>query len=245
MAIFLDNNASIAATSSTSPVTWSHRVNAGPKRMLVVLLAIQGGTQPTVTAVTFNSIALTKQRADQASTGSLGFNETSIWTLANPPIGNFTVSATATLGTLPDFAGASVSYFGVQGVDALNGATDSTVAGSHSVSVTTVADQCWVAAIGNYIDNGAGATTLTTGQTSRGTTSMSINLDGVYRAADTNAAVAAGTNQSMTFTAGGSSGGTLARFTATGISLAPVPDQLNYSRLNNMRPHVFSPGLAR
>lgn len=223
MAIALDATGT-AATSATSPITWSHTIGAGSNTFLVVGVTVNSSTQSTVTAVTFNSVSMTNMKSLQGTSGTLT-DEVSLWGLAAPASGAHTVSVTATLGTLPDLAGVSVSYSGVnQSVtpDATgSGQTTTTTPGAFTWNTTTVTDNDWVVAVGNYVSNGATQTTLTATQTSRGTQNMSINLTGVMRMEDTNAAVTPPAVQSMGFTSGGGTGRTIALLSTVSVALAP------------------------
>lgn len=225
MAIAFDTTGT-AGTSSTSPITWTHIMGTVSNGFLVVGVAVNSATQSTVTAVTFNGVSMTNMKALQGTDGALGTDEVSLWGLINPAAGSHTVSATATLGTLPDFAGVSVSYSGVNQSttpDATgSGQTTTTTPGAFTWNTTTVTDQDWVVAVGNYLNNGSTQTTLTATQTSRGTQPMSINLDGVMRMEDTNAVVTPAGVKSMGFTSGGGTGLTLALLSAVSVALAPA-----------------------
>lgn len=190
--------------------------------MLVVLLAIQGSTQGTVTAVTYNGVSMTKAISKQNAL-ALGDSETSIWLLPNPPAGAHTISVTATMPTSPDFNGAAVSYFGVNQSTTpdATGVTSGSAAGAVSDAVTTVAANAWIVGLMHFMNNGSTSGSITSSQTIRQAASMAANLTGRFAAVDTNAGVAAGAN-SLGFTPAYGTGGTTANYTVSAVSLAPA-----------------------
>lgn len=164
--------------------------------MLIVAPVLQGNSQPTATAVTFNGVPLTKIRADQGNNVGAGwFDETSIWALANPPVGTFSVSVTATVPTNPDLSGASMSYFNCEQVstaDSSNG-TSQSVAGLISTSLNIVEQSSIVVSVLNYLNDEAANGKSTTTDITRQTQSMSIGLNGTLTTADTGTSVPSGT----------------------------------------------------
>lgn len=196
--------------------------------MLAVALALQGGTQPNVTGVTFNGVALTKARGDQGTNGGAAwFNETSIWLLNNPPVGTYTVTVTATVPTNPDMSGASMSYFNCEQTsvaDAVNGTTGTT-SGVKSTTVTTVENQSMVISVLSYLDDEATNGKVTPFQTKRQAQSMSIGLNGTMLAVDTNTSVPTGANIiSYSLNPGA---GTTFLYTLTAVSISPNPSNGN------------------
>lgn len=197
-----DSVASVA-TKTTSPYTWQHSIGNGSNRLLIVLVAVQGATQPTATAVTFNGVAMTKVRSDQGSNGgATHLNETSIWFLHNPPIGTYTVSVTSTVPTSPDLSGVSLSYFGAKQVstaDAASGSAGAT-AGPRTATLTTATDKAFVVGVGHYMSDSAAQPNAFSTETFRKSQPMSINLGGMIVAFDGGQPVdKAGTARSMTF----------------------------------------------
>lgn len=201
-AIALDASATGSA-SVTSPITWSHTVTGSNP-----LIAIGGGaggvsTQANFTAASYNSVAATKADSQQLTTAG-NVDEVSLWFLGSPSTGANTVSMTATLGSSPGLGGNSTSYTGAQSGSTkdASGKTTATTSGDKTFTVTTVADNCWIHAVG--IARAASGPTLAADQTSRG--SLAITMSGtpaLLRAEDTNAAQTPPGAKTLGMTAGG------------------------------------------
>ena len=131
--------------TTTSPLTWSHTCT-GSNLILVTGVNIGNGSSPNCSGVTYNSVSLTLVGSERLYGSSLG--QISLWYLLNPATGANTVSVSFSGTTVTCDAGA-VSYSGVAQSgqpDAIAGTTDST-ASNPSVTVTTIADNCWVAGL--------------------------------------------------------------------------------------------------
>lgn len=216
MAIALDTSA-VSTDQTASPITWNHTCT-GSNLMLVVGVTLWDQTGPTATAVTYNGVSMVKARADTNNVSGAYFSESSIWLLAAPATGTHQVSVSATLGTTPHGVGASASYTGAQSsstADASGGAAG-TATGSQSFTVTTVANNAWIAAVG--IAQAAISPTLTANQTSRQTQSIASAVPSVMTFEDTNAAQTPAGAKTVGFTVGGTS---LNGFAMTGASFAP------------------------
>jgi hypothetical protein len=165
MSIAYDATAA-SALATSSPITWTHTC-AGANGMLVVAIHAYGYNKtPTCSAVTYNGASMNNVLTVAANTGNYKINLT-VWLLPAPATGSaYTVSAT--VSNISWAFGTSVSYSGCSQVttaDNTNYATFTTT-GSHSINVTTIADNCWVVcpvitADGSYAD------VLTALQTSR------------------------------------------------------------------------------
>jgi hypothetical protein len=194
MAIALDATAT-SAESATSTLAWNHVVGAaGANRLLSVGIVTIGTSQPTVTAVTFDGVAMTKARADQVDDGEGSYIESSVWILKNPNTGTKSISATITNNEYA--GGVSASYTGCSQTsvaDAVGGKIGTTSAGSQSFTVTTVADNCWIFAVGT------GWVSCAAKQTSRGTVAIFYG-ELVVRGEDTNAAQTPAGEKTMGFT---------------------------------------------
>lgn len=134
---------------TSSPFTWSHTVAVGDNRMLVVGVIVSNNefptVQPTVTAVTYNGVSMTRARCDQRVT-TFDKYESSVWLLHAPATGENTVSVTCS--NLSHGVGFAANYSGVNQsstADAVGG-TSGRGSGMKTASVTTVEDNCWVVA---------------------------------------------------------------------------------------------------
>ncbi|MDQ5969078.1 MAG: hypothetical protein QG579_235, partial [Patescibacteria group bacterium] len=213
--ITFDSSSASAHHTNGSPITWNHTVGSGTNTLLIVGCSIYSeSSQPTATVATFNNVGMTKIRADQTP-ASLGYIETSIWFLHAPASGTHEVSLTVTFSGINNGGGCvSASYAGAQQVDTADASSGltGTGTGSKSFTVTTVADNAWVFAVGG---NKAGpGIAITAEQTSRG------SITGTPRpnAEDTNAAVTPSGGVTMGFTISGLS----AYWSMTGASFAPA-----------------------
>lgn len=112
MAIVLD--ATSSADGTASPLTWSHTVNGGSQRILIVGVSIrkESDPRPTVTAVTFGGVSLT-QAVTQANDGK---TSSDLWYLINPAVSTDTISVTTDSAPTNIVGGAS-SWFGANTYD--------------------------------------------------------------------------------------------------------------------------------
>lgn len=208
------------ATSSTagtaSPKTWSHTVTGSSPLIAICVGAISGASPPASTAASYSAAAATKAQSNQ-KTGSSFNEESSIWFKGSAATGANTVSVSWTFTINQGIAGVSISYSGAQSgdaADAVNGLTG-TATGAQSFNVTTVADNCWVVAIGVMAANIS--STLTATQTTRGSVAPVANC--LMRAEDTNAAKTPAGVQAMGFTVGGTA---VDSWAMSGASFAPA-----------------------
>jgi hypothetical protein len=137
--IALDVASNSGAKNNISSYSWSHTCT-GTNLLLAVGDSHRTGTSDyAVTGITYNSVAMSYIRTDL-----INGRRSTIYYLIAPATGSNTVAVTyAYLNTTG--VGGAVSYTGAKQSgqpDANNGATAST--GDPSVSVTTVANNCWV-----------------------------------------------------------------------------------------------------
>jgi hypothetical protein len=168
--IAFDATSNSGQYSNVSSYSWSHTCT-GTNLLLAFGDSHYSSTDYTVTGVTYNSVALTYIRSDFA-----GSRRSTIYYLIAPATGAHTVAVTLS-GTVYTGCGGVVSYTGAKQSgqpDAHNGAGD--VSDNPYVSVTTVADNCWV-----FDVVGAGAQILWSYNTER----WKAYLTG-YGGADTN-----------------------------------------------------------
>lgn len=217
MAIALDTSA-VSTDQTTSPITWNHTCT-GSNLMLVVGIALIDTGTPSADAVTYNGVSMTKARSDIVTSGGTLHQETSVWLLHNPATGSNSISVTATLGASGHGAGASASYTGVNQSSTADasGGTSGTTSGVKSFTVTTVADNCWIFAVG--LSEAALSPTITATQTSRQSRTMASADASIMRIEDTNAAQTPAGAKNMGFTVGGTS---FFGYTMTGASFAPA-----------------------
>jgi hypothetical protein len=154
MAIAFDSSASGAGTS-TSPLVFSHTCTGSN---LILFVSIGWGAN-SVTAVTYNGVALTKI-AGQAQTGVSG---TDLYYLINPATGANNVSISFSSSGLQ---AVSASYTGAKQSgqpDSFN-VGNTTGATSLTVATTVVAANCWL--VGGFAAS-AGTIAAGTGTTQR------------------------------------------------------------------------------
>jgi hypothetical protein len=145
------------ATVGASPATWSHTCT-GSNLFLAELNGNMASSQPTTTAVSYNSVAMTNVKSLQNNASSL-YCESSIWFLGSPASGANTVSVTYTIGSSGVCVSGSVSYTGCQSAstaDATQGISGTAQGSGQSQTLTTVADNCWAIAVGANTGGGGG-----------------------------------------------------------------------------------------
>ncbi len=215
---------SVGTASAVSPLAWSHTVGAGSNTFLVVSVVTRALTSaPSVSAVSYNSVAMTKIRADNTSTTGAGgtiFYEMSLWVLKAPTTGANSISVTwSGGGASPQINGAATSYTGVSQVntaDASNSAAG-TAAADNTFNITTVADNTWIYAVA--VAKGTNfAPTVTPDQTARSSgTLFSVET---LKTEDTNAAQTPAGSHTVGFNISG--GAVLEGWLMSGMSFAPV-----------------------
>lgn len=161
----------IDATSGSNTQSWSHTCTGSN-----LLLWVTVRSDNSITGVTYNSVALTKVGETTVS------EHNSLWYLIAPATGAHTVAVT--LGTATFSQSAAASYTGVRqsGVpDASNTSSPGVIAPPLNISVTTVADNCWVVASGQ--DNSGsgivGAGTATTARIFQNNSVILLDTNGV------------------------------------------------------------------
>lgn len=135
MAIAFDADSRGLGAAPSSSLTWSHTVS-GTDRILIVGM---NARSTTTAGVTYNGVAMTLAINKAYITG-----EVSLWYLSAPSTGANNVIATLA-GASTGLQGGGVSLTGVDQtspIDATNSSSGSSI--TASVSVTTVADNCWV-----------------------------------------------------------------------------------------------------
>lgn len=206
-AIALDAT-STGTSTSTSPVTISHTIT-GSNTILITSGESFSLGSTTISTPTYNSVSenLLDTTKTVGTNGLVG-----LWYLLNPTTGANTVSM-AFGGSTPFGCIGSVSWSGVSQTgqpDAVQGATGTS--NNPSTTITTVADNSWVAGVLGYFS----VSTATAGLTSRSAyvtrTSTKANLE------DTNGPKTPAGNQTVnwTITSPGTWGITAASFAPAG-----------------------------
>lgn len=153
-AIAHDADSKIGAASTTSPATWNHTCT-GSNGLLVAMFEVKTTTNTFISGL-YNSIAMTHLAGASIvdATNAIAFD---YWYKIGPSTGSNAISISFTTGASRRLIGVATSLTGVSAQDASNTASG-TVSGSTpqpSVSVTTVADNCWVIGGTGVNDNGA------------------------------------------------------------------------------------------
>lgn len=177
MAIAFDAASGVSTQASGTSITLAHTCS-GSDRFLFVAVWNNGTTQ-TFT-VTYNSVSMTLLASIENATSGV---ETFIYGLQAPATGTNNIVVTASGTTNFNCAGAS--YTGVNQSVTMDATATTTEANhsatAHSISITTIADNCWVfAAVGS----GSSTTTWTAGSATTARISGSVS-PGIF---DTNAA---------------------------------------------------------
>ena len=129
---------------STSAVTFTVTTPAGNDRVMVACLMARDAVASdlSATAVTYNSLPLTKIRSDDANWGGTAHARIEQWRLIAPPVGTYSFNAQWANVVPSDYAVAGVSiYTGVDQVtpvEANAGASGNS--GTASVAITSVTD---------------------------------------------------------------------------------------------------------
>lgn len=193
--------ATVGTTASASPQTVSHTVTGTDPLLFVGCGCMHSTTAPTVSAVSYAAVGMTSPRTDVQ-----GGARTYPWLLGAASTGTNDVSVTWSAGTNERMNSIAQSYSGSQSsstADANNGLVGTTSTGDKNVTVTTVAEDCWIAGVG--INRALSGVSITALQTSRGTSTVNpAAVSAVFRGEDTNGPLAAGNND-VGFNIGGTS----------------------------------------
>src|ERR1035437_4420754 len=154
--IQFDATANSGYQAASGAYTWTQVVGTGNNQILVVSVGLLSVTN-SVTALTYNGVALTKLRSDVSVSTTV---RTEIWYLLAPPQASYTVAVTLASSSVS--GASSTSYNNVDQfnpIDAQNGGTGVTGAGggSASIATTTVTSGAWI------VDAIAAPTTFTMG----------------------------------------------------------------------------------
>lgn len=153
MAIAFDAATDLGFTLSGTSISANHTCT-GSDRLLVVGTVGNGGTD-SITGVTYNGVAMTKSTNIQGGGGS---RYATLWYLVAPATGSNSVVISGASGVI---AGVAASYTGVnQSSPVDNTGTQSATTGNNQVSITPVANNCWMVA---WTFSASGGTTVSAG----------------------------------------------------------------------------------
>lgn len=160
MAIAFDASSDGGFVTGTS-LTWSHTCTGSNLLLRVGTRGTSSSGAQNVTGVTYNSVALTKIAELTGDGGSQ--RALALWELKGPATGANTVAVSGSPSDV--LVGCAASYTGVGATFDASNTAGATSATSLAVTVTPVADSCWVQGIFGH--NVSGAATAGTGTTSR------------------------------------------------------------------------------
>lgn len=131
--ITVDTTSSTYTYSNATSISWSHTVNAGNNRLLVVIVPIPYNSyNNTVSSISFGSQSLTRAK----NILNTGYCADEIWYLIAPNVGTNTITVTYS-NTVYYRGGGAISLFGVDQTSPLgstNGATG--YGGTASINLT-------------------------------------------------------------------------------------------------------------
>lgn len=157
--IALDNSADLGSTTATS-LTTAYTVGSGALRALAVGV-VGDSVSDLVTGVTYGGVAMTKV-ATLAPNASGSNRYEYVFVLFNPASGSNNVVVSASSSSFLAAQAESLINVSPAGVDANNSGNSGTTQASFTLSVTTVADRCWLIGFfkaGVVTTIGAGAST--------------------------------------------------------------------------------------
>jgi Glycosyl hydrolase family 26 len=130
-----DTSSTLTQTHGTT-ASWSHTTTTNANRLLIVGIST-GGSNQTITSLTYNGISLTK--ITSVTPGNSIDSE--MWYLKNPPSGTHSIAVTITGGATNIWGGASTYYNVDQTTPLGTSATNTGTGTSSSVSVTSSTSQ--------------------------------------------------------------------------------------------------------
>ena len=152
-----------------------------------------GASGRTVSAVTYNGVALTKLNSITAAVES-STQDGELWYLIAPATGSHTIAVTLT-GSVSHSASSAMSYTGVDQsspIDSSNTGQNNSGTATFTLSTTVAKSNCWL--VGGVMARDSGPPAAGTGTTLRGLNSGSWTTGG-----DSNGTVGTG-SQSLVFT---------------------------------------------
>ncbi len=204
MAIAFDAASGLSFGAGTR--TFAHTVGSGANRILIVGANVNSNT--ITLSATYNGVAMT-EIANKLNS----FNHRSyLWYLVAPNTGSNNIVVTPSSGT-PDIGAAGVSYTGAKqtGVPDANGTAEDN-ASPHRISLTSIADNCWMVAF-------FGTQNSTTVTAESGTSIRTVTNPGICNLADSNQAITPAGSYTLGMT---STSGWNAAIVAATLEPAPV-----------------------
>jgi len=166
-AITFDNKSSTYGNGDSSTLTWSHPIDAGTNRLLVVGVGAEdtGGTASSdlvISSVKYNGVSMTLVAGSTAIVGSSTFRKTELYYLLDsdfPPPGTYSVTVTYS-GDVNNRNGGAVSLAGVdqrapEAVSANSNADQQSI----STNITTLTDGAWI--VDTVMSSNSGSFTAT------------------------------------------------------------------------------------
>lgn len=176
MAIAFDASGNSGRTAAAT-ASYSHTC-AGSNRILFAITYSEGGAASNdVTAITYNGVAMTLAASSYAS-GQYGCN---IYYLIAPATGANTLSASFST-TSSNHAILGLSYTGAQQSGQPDATTTDRTSGNATLTLTTIADNCW-AVIGEASGRAPAASTNVTQRSAPGDGTFSGDSNGIIHPA--------------------------------------------------------------
>lgn len=210
--------------SNVNTLSFSHTVNAGTNRLLLVGVHVRNGST-TVASVTWGTgstcvstcnpsfcrCALTQVASEAAGSNA---NLTQLWELVNPPVATANITITLGSGSFKNLVGGAVSYFGVDQTTPLG--TPAVATGTVATASVTVASAAGELVVDAVTANG-NASTLSSGpgQTQRYNTRTGTGSNNVLGAGSTESGA---TSTTMSWTLGSARS-----WSIIAVPIKPVP----------------------
>lgn len=186
MAIAFDQTTTAQQLAGSS-LSFSASTSGSNRILLVPIFTSYGTTGDKISGVTYNSVSMTRV-SGATQIDFVSGQSFYLYYLVAPDTGSNTLTITATGSG--EIYGTAVSYTGVNQASPIDNSTTTTSGGT--ITLTTVADNCWTLSFGR--NTATGALTASTGTTQRSAGS------GLYNIGDSNGAITPAGSTSMSWT---------------------------------------------
>jgi len=140
MSVTFDAKSNSGAKSATNTATFSHTTGTLTNGIIVVMTSGTDNVAPSVSSVTYNTVALTKAVSKVQNVSNTEAVE--IWYLVNPAAGAHNVVVTYS-ESINEFVAIAATFSGVSQSDAITvTGSDTALSGSPSVTVAPTRDDC-------------------------------------------------------------------------------------------------------